>query len=355
MSKTTAKIIQISDIIQWYEKGELTLSPKYQRNSVWNDKAKSYLMDTIIRGMPIPPIFLRQSVDVNTRKTYREIIDGQQRTRAILDYIVNESFSIKRSHNKEYGGCKYSDLDEDTKERILQYEIIADVVSEKDDAVIYDMFSRLNSNNMVLNRQEIRNSKFWGEYKVFIYRISAKYRGFFSKYRIFTDNDFSRMRDVEFMSSLVTVMTEGIKVDETPKYMDEIYAKYDTTFPNSDEIEEKMVNIFEYIDSVFTYLNGNIGCFSNKNYFFTLFIAIANIQNSISTPTPNTNIISNEQLKNNIAQFIIEFSRVTSDKDDLYGLKSDFDAFIKNHKTHTTSKKERNERIEFLIKRLVQQ
>ena len=61
MKKTTAKIIQISDIIQWNEKKELELSPKYQRNYVWNEKAKAYLIDTIIRGLPIPPIFLRQN------------------------------------------------------------------------------------------------------------------------------------------------------------------------------------------------------------------------------------------------------------------------------------------------------
>lgn len=354
MSKTTAKIIQISDLIQWAEKGELSLSPKYQRNSVWNDTAKSYLMDTIIREMPIPPIFIRQSVDVTTRKTYREIIDGQQRTRAILDYIVNEDFSIKRSHNKEYGGRKYSDLDDDTKEKILQYEIIADVVTEKDDTVIYDMFSRLNSNNIVLNRQEIRNSKFWGEFKVLVYRLSKKFRNFFSNYRIFNDTDFSRMKEAEFISSLVTVMTEGIKADETPKYMDEIYAKYDANFPNADEIETKIDSIFEYIDSVFTYMNGNIGCFSNKNYFFTLFVAIANIQYCVSGLSTITSELSDGKLQDNIAQFIIEYNRVTNDKEDVYGLKSEFDLFIKYHKSHTTSKKERIDRIEFLTKRLVQ-
>ena len=48
MNKTTSKIVQISDIVQWSEKGELELSPKYQRNNVWNDKAKAYLIDTII-------------------------------------------------------------------------------------------------------------------------------------------------------------------------------------------------------------------------------------------------------------------------------------------------------------------
>ena len=69
MKKTTAKIITVSDLVQWFTKKELELSPKYQRNNVWNEKAKAYLIDTIVRGLPIPPIFLRQTVDVNTKTT----------------------------------------------------------------------------------------------------------------------------------------------------------------------------------------------------------------------------------------------------------------------------------------------
>mgnify|MGYP001782344802 FL=1 len=41
LKKKAPKIIQINDILQWYDNGELELSPKYQRNSVWNEKAKS--------------------------------------------------------------------------------------------------------------------------------------------------------------------------------------------------------------------------------------------------------------------------------------------------------------------------
>lgn len=38
LKKKAPKIVQINDILQWYENDELELSPKYQRNSVWNEK-----------------------------------------------------------------------------------------------------------------------------------------------------------------------------------------------------------------------------------------------------------------------------------------------------------------------------
>lgn len=355
MKKTTAKIITISDIIQWNEKNELELSPKYQRNNVWNEKAKAYLIDTIVRGLPIPPIFLRQQVDVNTKSTYREIIDGQQRIRAILEYVVTENFAIKKSHNKEYGGKKYSSLDVDTQESILEYEILAEVVTEKDESIIYDMFARLNSNNMVLNNQEIRNSKFWGEFKVLVYRLSSQYRDFFLTQKLLVDYDCSRMRDCELITSMLILLIDGI-VQENATSIDNVYKKYDKDFPNSEQIENQFTEAMDVIISLYNYFNGANGCFGNKNYFFTLYCVIINqmygIPNSTLPRNPKFDI---SQVNANINylsaafnQFISEYDMNINDKDNVYGLYAEYNDFAQNHKSRTTSKAERSQRISFL-------
>ena len=93
----------------------------------------------------MPPIFFRQIFDVNARKTYREIVDGCQRVRAILDYAVTEDFAIKGTHNREFGGMKFSDLAPETQESILEYEILAEVVVDNDESIIHEMFARLES------------------------------------------------------------------------------------------------------------------------------------------------------------------------------------------------------------------
>jgi len=56
VSKTNYKV---SDFIAWAKAGTLILSPSFQRRSVWPIGAKSFLLDTIVRGLPIPIIFLR--------------------------------------------------------------------------------------------------------------------------------------------------------------------------------------------------------------------------------------------------------------------------------------------------------
>lgn len=358
MKKTTAKIITISDLVQWNTKGELELSPKYQRNSVWNEKAKSYLIDTIVRGLPIPPIFMRQQVDVNTKTTHREIIDGQQRIRAILEYVVSENFGIKKSHNKSLGGKKYSELDVELQESILEYEILTEVVTEKDESVIYDMFARLNSNNIVLNAQEIRNSKYWGEFKVIVYRLSSKYRDFFLETHLLSDNDCSRMRDSELINSMLIILLEGI-TEETPTSIETTYKKYDKDFSESEYIEQQFCAVMEIAEILYDYFNGTYGCFRNKNYFFTLYCVLVNQMYGIKNETELTRLdcFANGEISNNLSllkkvfsQFIIDYDLNINDKDNTFGAYADYMNFSKNHKTRTTSKAERVQRISFLNK-----
>lgn len=354
LKKKSPKIVQINDIVQWYESGELELSPKYQRNSVWNEKAKSYLMDTIIRGLPIPPIFMRQRIDVTSKKTYREIIDGQQRLRAITEYIQNK-FPILKTHNDLYGGLYYEDLDEEVQEQILEYDIFVEVINEKEDPIIYDMFARLNTNNCVLNRQELRNSRYWGEFKVAAYNTAAEYRELFYDNKIFNDKQFSRMEDVEFISTLLNVFINGIDSD-TPASIDKLYSKYDRDFSEFKIIKEKVDVVMQEISFIYNYLNGNVKCFTSKLYFYTLFVALAHQVYGIDevdiyrTPEFSLANLSNnrEILLNRIIQFENEYEQCVVDENDKNPLFVGFVTFAKNHRTRTTNKIERTQRVKFL-------
>ncbi|HCC07779.1 MAG TPA: DUF262 domain-containing protein [Clostridiales bacterium] len=359
LKKKSSKVVQINDIIQWYESEEIQLSPKYQRNSVWNDKAKSYLIDTIIRGLPIPPIFMRQTIDVATRKTFREIIDGQQRLRAIIEFIQNK-FAISKSHNSEYGGKKYEDLLEDIKEQILEYEIFAEVINEKDDTTIYDMFARLNTNNYVLNRQELRNSKYWGEFKVCAYNNAAEYRELLFDNKILNDKQFSRMEDVELISILFNIIISGIETD-TPITIDKLYQKYDMYFNEYEEIKIKFDKVMEVIKKIYDYLNGNVKCFTSKVYIYTIFAVIFHQLYGINeleikrlekynVDNIDTNI---QEFIDSVISFENEFERCVKNEDKTSEYFNQFVKFDKNHRSRTTNKNERLERITLLNNFLV--
>lgn len=354
LKKKSPKIVQINDILQWYENDELELSPKYQRNSVWNEKAKSYLMDTIIRGLPIPPIFMRQKIDVTSKKTYREVIDGQQRLRAITEYIQNK-FPISKTHNELYGGMRYEELNEEIKEQILDYDIFVEVINEKEDPVIYDMFARLNTNNCVLNKQELRNSRYWGEFKVAAYNTAAEYRDLFYNNKIFNDKQFSRMEDVEFISILLNIFICGIDTD-TPASIDKIYSNYDKEFKEFGEIKLKFDKVMNEIKRIYEYLNGNVKCFTSKQYFYTLFAALShqlyglNNENIIRLPKFSASQINcgREELLDRIIQFENDFEDCVINENEKAPLFLEFNTFEKNHRSRTTNKIERTERVKFL-------
>ncbi len=134
------KVYTIHDFWIWHERGELSLSPKYQRNPVWKKEAKSYLIDTILRGLTVPPIFLRQQTNFALQKIEREIIDGQQRLRTIFEFRNNE-FAISKIHNQEYGNLFFDDLPNEAQDHFLNFSLATEIIRTTDDSLVYDIFA----------------------------------------------------------------------------------------------------------------------------------------------------------------------------------------------------------------------
>src|SRR6266446_2213091 len=133
----------VRDFEEWNGKGELQLAPKFQRRVVWSDKARSYLIDTIIRGKPIPKIYMRQDTNPKTRRTTREIVDGQQRLATVLNFL-KDGFKISKSHHDDFGGMTFSDLDTQTQRDILKYEFAVDLLQDMPDPEVFNIFARIN-------------------------------------------------------------------------------------------------------------------------------------------------------------------------------------------------------------------
>ncbi len=171
VSKTHYKV---SDFISWAKASTLILSPSFQRRSVWPAGAKSYLIDTIIRGLPIPIIFLRErKADLDSFEAKREVVDGQQRIRTLLTFIqpslvknfdpVRDAFAIKKTHNKELADKQFRDLPPDVRQKILDYQFSVHILpSSIDDREVLQIFARMNSTGLKLNSQELRNAAYFG-------------------------------------------------------------------------------------------------------------------------------------------------------------------------------------------------
>lgn len=353
----TTRPYDVNEFLSWHNRGELLLSPKYQRNSVWNQNAKSYLIDTILEGLPVPPIFIQQKIDVSAAKTFREVIDGQQRLRTIIDFVADE-FPVLKSHNKKYGGLLYSQLPEDAKEKVLGFELAVELIKTKDEAVIYDMFARLNTNSITLNKQELRNAKYWGEFKVFVYSLTKYMKDLFINLGTFTDSQFSRMSDAELISSLIILSLDGI-ITETPTGINKYYKRYDEKFEKSCEVEFRIKEIIRIIEDLFQKQQFQTRFFHRKVAFYTLFALIYHQMFGLKQcDFPRKEQLFSKNFFKNIASFkhaleefesYVERAQVIPKEQTLPKDKQiEFSRFLDYHKSRTTSAKERRLRIQFL-------
>jgi hypothetical protein len=272
MKNFDSRTYSISDFVEWEraKPKQLVLNPKFQRRSVWSDTARSYLMDTIVRGKPIPKVFIRQQIDTRKQTSYREVVDGQQRLRTILSYVKDE-FAILSRHNAEFGGKKFSALDETAQASILSYEIATDLLVNLPDAEILDVFSRLNSYAVVLNPQEKIHAKHFGPFKILIDNIAHGQNAFWSGQKVLTDQQILRMGDVTLTADLVIAMLEGIR---SKKQIATYYAKYEENFPqNTDDIRRKFAAVISAIQELFP-AGLKTTEFRRIHLFYSLFTAL---------------------------------------------------------------------------------
>jgi len=260
----------VTDLYNWYRSGELFLQPKFQRRKIWKPIAKSYLIDTILRGLPMPKIYYRMQVNSSTVKSVREIVDGQQRLDAIFNYIEGQ-FPIRKSHG-EAGGKRFGDLDPDMQGRILYYDVAADLLLGADDAQVLQVFARINSYSLVLNAQEKRNAKYFGLFKELVYRLGTSHVSFWTQRRILSDANIARMAEAELTSELLVGLIAGLQ--DKKKSLKRYYEDYEDVFPNQRAIETEFERVLTWIDdNVGAYLSKT--AFARRALFYSLFMAVA--------------------------------------------------------------------------------
>src|ERR1051326_3804601 len=124
---------KVSDFLLWHKAGNLVLSPSFQRRPVWKKGAKSYLVDTVVRGLPMPIILLgEQKTSLQTYEPKREVVDGQQRLRTVIAFLDGKSpkdynfsrddFVIQKNHNPDLADRPFAQLPASVRQQVLDYQ-----------------------------------------------------------------------------------------------------------------------------------------------------------------------------------------------------------------------------------------
>ena len=270
--KTEKASYSAEDFQLWDVNGILELTPKFQRRSVWKLGAKSFFIDTLLRGMTVPPIYLRNRQNASNTKTIREVVDGQQRIRSVLDYIKPDGYRLSKTLNAPWAGKRFSDLAQDQKQVIMSYGFSSESFKGISDSQVLEVFCRLNMNGVPLNNQELRNGKFFGLFKQTSFHLALSYLEFWRDNGLFTEQAIARMLEVELVSELLIAGSQGMQ--DKKVILDKFYADWDEVYPTQNLDAKRFKETMGVLSETFP--SGEIAEteFRRAPMFYTLYCVV---------------------------------------------------------------------------------
>ena len=270
--QVTPTTYTIAEFCGQLERGEIVINREYQRSPrVWPPAARSYLIDTILHGYPIPKLCLSQRTDLKSRKTIKEIVDGQQRSQAILDFFTDR---LRLSGKASLSGQRFSTLEEPLQRKFVEYPLSTDIFAGAVDDEIRQVFRRINSYTVPLNHQEKRHATHQGAFKWFILSLGETYADSLKKMGVFSEANLSRMADASLFTEITLAVLSGITSASEAK-LDGLYLSRDKEFPEQAQIERR----FEQALSVLFAWTQIHGSPLMKSYnFYTCLLALTHAQ-----------------------------------------------------------------------------
>lgn len=257
-------------VLNQLRKKNIQLNPRFQRRDAWDEIKKSKFIESLILGLPVPPIILAESKD--KRGAYI-VIDGKQRLLSIMQFSATENDTgFKKLYlkgieilPKSFKKKNYEEItsDNEISDYLTQYDnqAIRTVVIRNwpDEKFLFTVFYRLNTGSLKLSSQELRQALHPGPFIDFADDFSSKPE---IQETLGLSKPDSRMRDVEIIiryfafKNFLKEYTGNLKI-----FLDESCKNFNKNWEvNKDQYEEQGKQLLEAIN-----LSKKI--FTKKNVF----------------------------------------------------------------------------------------
>lgn len=165
-------------IVSQLRRKNIDLNPDFQRRDAWDINKKSKFIESLIIGLPVPPIILAEKKD---KKNSYLVIDGKQRLLSIMQFCSDDTDNLfdqlilkDLEILSDINGYNYSALEKisSNKDYITQFDnqtirtvVIRNWPNEK---FLYTVFLRLNTGSLKLSPQELRQALHPGDFLTFV-------------------------------------------------------------------------------------------------------------------------------------------------------------------------------------------
>lgn len=188
--------LSFGEIISMYERKEIIIKPAFQRYFRWNEEQRSRFIESILLGIPIPPIFVAEDKD-----GVWELVDGLQRVSTVLSFfglLNTDDEGIRKKNNwiltagdrvEMLEGFSYESIPNSFRLNIKRSTCRVEILRWNSNYDMrFELFNRLNTGGSPLTPQEIRNC---------IYRdISSKFNDFLKE--LANEPIFKHLIDLSF-------------------------------------------------------------------------------------------------------------------------------------------------------------
>jgi Protein of unknown function DUF262 len=246
MERVDYESMVIQELLNAHDRDELNVSPWYQRRAVWTNAHKSYLVNSVFETMPVPTIYVRHAIDLEKEKTVKEVVDGQQRCRSIIEYKGNGFTARHPDHTRR---VYYRDLSPSQREAFLMAKLPVAYLIGADDSDVIEIFGRLNAVSKTLNAQEKRSAQWSGEFHQFCLREAVNRLPLWRGLGIFTATEISRMAEVQFTAELALALVNGMS-DFSAARVDRAYKQWDEQFPEREKVGKKLDRVYGKISAI---------------------------------------------------------------------------------------------------------
>lgn len=210
--------------------GKLTIQPEYQRNYIYADGKKDVaVIESILKGYPIGLIYF------NKNGEQLEVLDGQQRITS-LGRFVTSKFAIVDNGVPQY----FRGLSEDKKAKILNTKLLI-YVCEGEESEIKEWFKTINIVGVPLNKQEILNAIYSGEFTTLAKEeFSNSQNTHVNKWNAYINGVVNRQ---DFLACALNWVSKDNVEDYMSKH------RHDN---NINELKTYFNSVIDWVDGVFT-------------------------------------------------------------------------------------------------------
>ncbi|WP_454624007.1 DUF262 domain-containing protein [Bradyrhizobium cenepequi] len=245
--------MSIGEIVTMYEKKELIINPSFQRLFRWEDHQKSKFVESILLGIPIPPVFVFE-----TKEGTWELIDGLQRISTILEFMgllrdprteelqpaskLNATSYLPSLKNAKWDNPKQfsKSLQFTFRRARLNVQILK---RPSDVHTKFDLFQRLNSGGSIATPQEVRNcAVIMVDEQFFELLVRLSKNDEFSSVTRITEAGEIKQKKMEFVMRFFAFTKFGFN----PAYdVEEFVDKHIVEFAKDLTEQQRIANIFD--------------------------------------------------------------------------------------------------------------